>query len=117
LRNGIGNLARHVRRRPCPAASLAGEEAMTDLREAIARAALDAAHDGMDIAEAILAAIETAGWQCVPKEHTPDQWRAGYAVLCDTESVVETGEHWEGRAATDVYRAMLAAAPKPGGEQ
>jgi hypothetical protein len=85
---------------------------MTDLREAIARALDPAAwayedqdrHDmavrreqSLDHADAALASIEAAGWQCVPREPTKEMYEAGWW---------QAGTH-------DIYRAMLAAAPKP----
>jgi hypothetical protein len=79
-----------------------------DLREAIARAIgyPDATNPDWDIADAVLAAIEAAGWQCVPKEPTREMMKelvgpAGYTSI----------------PLADAYRAMLAAAPKPGGDK
>ena len=84
---------------------------MNDLREAIGiavgrRAGLrdgNLTEDGRLAAQALgdaaLAAIEAAGWQCVPREETPKMWEAGM-VLDDPNP----GDFWS---------AMLVAAPKP----
>jgi hypothetical protein len=85
---------------------------VSDLREAIARAICNAGQDSdapgydhwecwLGEANAALAAIEAAGWQCVPKEPTKEMYEAG----------------WWQVGTNDIYRAMLTAAPKPGGEQ
>jgi hypothetical protein len=92
---------------------------MTDLREAIARALDPAAwayedqdrHDmavrreqSLDHADAALAAIEAAGWQCVPKEPTVEMCK----VVDDMDWASPVDLLW-----SDGYKAMLAAAPKP----
>lgn len=54
---------------------------------------------------AAIAAVEAEGWQLVPVEPTAEMVEAGFLSLGKGEdaSVLER----------DVYRAMLAAAPKP----
>jgi hypothetical protein len=90
LRNGIGNLARHVRRRPCPAASLAGEEAMTDLREAIARAICEVSC--LRRSAAISSCIDPTTGRNTPCQATRDQlilsgrWLAAEAALAAIEA-------------------------------
>ena len=104
------------------------------LREVIARAMKDAFRaefdrfvndetDYADIVEAemgafkvaydaALAAIEAAGWAVVPKEPTEHMLRAG-AVHAGVPYDDECEREW---MRLD-YKAMLAAAPKPGGEK
>jgi hypothetical protein len=86
---------------------------MTDLREAIARALVGGEINWREhelehrelvyqSVDEILAAIEAAGWQVVPKEPTKEMMKgvvgpAGYTSI----------------PLADAYRAMLAATPKP----
>jgi hypothetical protein len=53
--------------------------------------------DAAEIADAVFAAIDAAGWQLVPKEPTKEMLR----TLHYSDALIET------------YRAMLSAAPKP----
>jgi hypothetical protein len=92
---------------------------MTDLGEAIARArARRQGHDPdmvtihggrpqwmfyLNDIDADLAAIESVGWQCVPKEPTVEMRAAVHVAAYDLAQ-----QHW---------RAYLDAAPKPGGKQ
>lgn len=58
---------------------------------------------------AMLAALDRAGWQCVPKVATDDMVMTG----------IEAGDAWETvytdnrRSSECIWEAMLAAAPKP----
>jgi hypothetical protein len=67
-----------------------------------------------DFPAAVFAAIEAAGWQLVPKEPTEEMRDAGWDRAWginfyerDGALVIET------TVSRDIYRAMLAAAPKP----
>ncbi|WP_252108943.1 MULTISPECIES: hypothetical protein [unclassified Halomonas] len=52
-------------------------------------------------------------WQCVPKEPTGDQVDAGCQAIGDCERLGECHGDCDCSPAPKVYRAMLAAAPKP----
>jgi hypothetical protein len=88
---------------------------MSDLRAAIARALVGGEQNWQEheienrelvyqSVDEFLATIEAAGWQVVPKEPTVGMLGA------------TVNDDWPG-CTGDIYRAMLAAAPKPGGEQ
>ena len=67
--------------------------------------------DYEDAADAALAAIEAAGWQCVPKEPTVQMLGAAGA---SPEGVTPRGGiDWLGRMLPKYWQAMLVAAPKP----
>lgn len=59
---------------------------------------------GMRGMRAALKAAEDAGYVLVPKEPTGEMNSAGFKHACD---------HWVGQDVPKMYRAMLAAAPKP----
>ena len=80
----------------------------------------------------IIAAIDAAGWQVVPKEPTEAMWTEGrqailafetgpvsYKSECNPEWMRDGEQHdrSKGMAAIWVYRAMLAAAPKVKGDE
>ena len=80
---------------------------MTEIIEAMARAfyANDGEQSyGIDAMRAALSAAEAAGWVLVPKEPTPEM--TGRAIWADDQ---RTG----GQTCNHLYRAMLAASPKP----
>jgi TRAP-type C4-dicarboxylate transport system substrate-binding protein len=88
---------------------------MTGLREAIARALVGGGQNWQEheienrelvyqSVDEILAAIEAAGWQVVPKEPTREMKEAGGRYKA---------EYGIRRTVGGYYRAMLAAAPKP----
>ena len=103
---------------------------MSDLREAVARAMCfaqapcstcastgDCQHTETamwcyaDQADAALAAIEAAGWQCVPREPTVQMF--GAAGASSGGVTPRGGIDWLGRMLPKYWQAMLAAAPKP----
>ena len=84
---------------------------MTEIIEAMARAfyANDGEQSyGIDAMRAALSAAEAAGWVLVPKEPTEKMHDAAHANL---ESLGYRSIGLVGEAG--VYRAMLAASPKP----
>ena len=103
---------------------------MTTLREAIARRIAarktgvacrtgiglpdDIWRQALPDADDALAAIEAAGWQCVPKEPTTEMIGvAGPAVDDYYDGAKDASFEGSVKAA---FQAMLAAAPKPGEE-
>ena len=67
--------------------------------------------DYEDAAHGALAAIEAAGWQCVPGEATRDMQRYGAAKMWEQETAQPGIVGYQQAAA--IYTAMLAKAPKP----
>ena len=93
---------------------------MTDLREAIAREyglkidcrMMPPCPSCLEATDLFLAAIEAAGWQCVPKEPTTEMIGvAGPAVDDYYDGAKDASFEGSVKAA---FQAMLAAAPKPG---
>lgn len=63
------------------------------------------------------AATVPEGWQLVPKEPTEEMCEVSHigVDVCTGIATVNPGEYYSiwGKDAANVYRAMLAAAPKP----
>jgi hypothetical protein len=67
------------------------------------------------INDAVFAAIEAAGWQVVPKEPTQEMIDVAGPTMDDYYDGTKDASFED--SVKTVFRAMLAAAPKPGGER
>ena len=82
------------------------------LKAATSRADRGPAEDAAAIRRAVLAELDRQGWQCMPREPTPEMWTVGV----DTVVRFRQLPFHPDKITADMWDAMRKAAPKLGGE-